>query len=287
MKKKQRSFEPHLAILQLSVPPGGEWRPEWSGWTLVQVAGGAGYCLHAYGSAELETGAVLVASDQAQTTFRASQLGALLLHTFNVAPARLTGLITLGEEDFFKVAALRQEHAVRTHPPYSPVAQKMKALPLGGSQAGLMFRLQLLQLFAEAFHGAFEQTLAVPQISDAKERLRALLQRTPPGEWAEMSCSELARETHCTSRHLSRIFRKLVGMSLRDKRAELRMARARELLATSRSKVVDVALESGYKSLSLFNLMFSRRFGTSPGRWRQQHNNHASRKNGRGRPAGF
>jgi AraC-like DNA-binding protein len=68
-------------------------------------------------------------------------------------------------------------------------------------------------------------------------------------------------------------------MSFRDKRAELRLARARELLATSNSKVVEVALESGYKSLSLFNLMFARRFGTSPGKWRQQHGNHDEKGN--------
>jgi AraC-like DNA-binding protein len=42
------------------------------------------------------------------------------------------------------------------------------------------------------------------------------------------------------------------------------------LLATSQTKVVEVALESGYKSVSLFNLMFTRRFGVSPGRWRQK-----------------
>ena len=86
-----------------------------------------------------------------------------------------------------------------------------------------------------------------------------------------MSFDELARSTHCTPRHLSRIFRELIGMSFRDKRAELRLTRARDLLATSKSKVVEVALESGYKSLSLFNLMFTRHFGTSPGRWRQKH----------------
>jgi transcriptional regulator GlxA family with amidase domain len=98
-----------------------------------------------------------------------------------------------------------------------------------------------------------------------------LLERTPSAELLEMSFGELARQTHCTSRHLSRLFRELVGMSFRDKRAELRLTRARDLLATSRSKVVEVALESGYKSLSLFNLMFTRHFGTSPGRWRQKH----------------
>jgi AraC-like DNA-binding protein len=79
--------------------------------------------------------------------------------------------------------------------------------------------------------------------------------------------------TRCTPRHLSRIFRDVVGMSFRDKHAELRLHRACELLATSESKVVDVALESGYQSLSLFNQMFARRFGMSPGKWRQKRRN--------------
>jgi AraC-like DNA-binding protein len=71
---------------------------------------------------------------------------------------------------------------------------------------------------------------------------------------------------------LSRTFHELVGTSFSNQRVEIRMARARELLATSNSKVVEVALESGYKSLSMFNLVFTRRFGTSPGRWRQRNN---------------
>ena len=73
-----------------------------------------------------------------------------------------------------------------------------------------------------------------------------------------------------TPRHLSRTFNELVGMSFRAKRAEIQLTRARELLANSNSKIVDVALESGFKSLSLFNMMFARRFGTSPRGWRQQ-----------------
>ena len=41
-------------------------------------------------------------------------------------------------------------------------------------------------------------------------------------------------------------------------------------MATTQSKVVEVALESGYQSLSLFNLMFKRRFGLTPAKWRDQ-----------------
>jgi AraC-like DNA-binding protein len=274
MKKNQRLFEPQLTIRNLSVLPGGEWLPAMSGWSLVQVSGGSGYCLRPQGSVELETGAVLAVAGQSKTIIRASQLGGMSLHTFSVVPARLTGLITLGEQDFLKSLATKQEGAIQILPPHSPVALNMKELCARHRQSGLMFRLKLLHLFVEALGGELEPAApALQEIPDAKERLRALLRIASPDELAEMSFTELARRTNCTPRHLSRIFHEQVGKSFSDQRAETRLARARELLATSNSKVVEVALESGYKSLSLFNLMFTRRFGTSPGRWRQKNNN--------------
>jgi AraC-like DNA-binding protein len=200
-------------------------------------------------------------------------LGGLSLCVFSVIPARLTGLITLGEQDFLETASARKEFSLRIFPPRNPVAVKMLELYAGRNSGGLLFRLKLLQLFVEVFGSELEQAASNWETADARERLRVLLERTPSAELLEMSFDELARMTHCTSRHLSRIFRELVGMSFRDKRAELRLTRARDLLATSRSKVVEVALESGYKSLSLFNLMFTRHFGTSPGRWRQKYRN--------------
>src|SRR5262249_4291741 len=103
----------------------------------------------------------------------------------------------------------------------------------------------------------------------AKERLQDFLQRTPSAELLRLGVTELARMNGCTPRHLNRIFTELVGVSFREKHTELRLTRACELLSTTESKVVDVALESGYESLSLFNLMFARRFGLSPGKWRQ------------------
>jgi AraC-like DNA-binding protein len=59
-------------------------------------------------------------------------------------------------------------------------------------------------------------------------------------------------------------------MSFRQKQAQVRLLRAQELLATTESKVVEVALESGYQSLSLFNFMFKRHFGVTPAKWRDQ-----------------
>ena len=89
-------------------------------------------------------------------------------------------------------------------------------------------------------------------------------------ELVNLSFAELVNVSRCTPRHLSRIFYEVVGMSFRAKRAELRLALACDLLASTEFKILDVALESGFQSLSLFNLMFARRFGMSPGKWRQK-----------------
>jgi AraC-like DNA-binding protein len=271
MNKTNHLYERHLAAGEFSVLPGGEWSPRSSGWSLIQVANGTGYWMQAQSNTELETGTVLLVAGNGQGRVRASQLNGMSLNVFNVIPARLSGLISLGEQDFLKQAAARRELAFRILPPPDPIAVKMRELYASQNEKGVLFRLNLLQLFVETFGKKLEQSEPRPENGDAKERLRVFLKKSPADALLAVSFNELARTIHCTPRHLSRIFYDLVGMSFRDKLAEIRMARARELLATSKTKVVDVALESGYKSLSLFNLMFARRFGTSPGRWRLKH----------------
>jgi len=51
---------------------------------------------------------------------------------------------------------------------------------------------------------------------------------------------------------------------------ELRLQRARHLLASSNAKIIHVALDSGYRHLGLFNILFKRRFGMTPSQWRRQ-----------------
>lgn len=285
MSRLERAYQPHLALREFSVPPGGEWVPRSTGWSLIQIERGTGYFLQSQSSQELETGTVLLVAGATQGRIRASQLSELGLYAFSVIPSRLTGLITMGEQDFLERATARKDFSIRIFAPHNPVAAKMMELRANENPGGLLVRLRLLQFFAEAMGDELGQAASVWEAADARERLQVLLEQTPSADLLEMNFIELARRTHCTSRHLSRIFRELVGMSFRDKRAELRLTRARDLLATSKSKVVEVALESGYKSLSLFNLMFTRHFGTSPGRWRQKYRNSGNGKPVRGKSA--
>ena len=263
-------YEPHLAIKKLNILPGKEWAPWPSDWSLIQVEEGMGYWLQGQSSIDLKKGMVLLVCGDGQGRIRASQLNSMSLYGFSVTPARLTGLITLSEQDFLKQAAVQSDLAMQMLASSSLIALKMRELYENNNPNGLQFRLALLQLFVDVFGKKLEQPAPAHKGTDARERLRNFLTTAPPDMLSEMSFDELARITRCTPRHLSRIFFDLVGMSFCDKRAEIRLGRARELLATSKSKVVEVAFESGYKSLSLFNQMFTRRFGVSPGKWRQR-----------------
>jgi AraC-like DNA-binding protein len=246
---------------------------------MIQVESGIGYCLLAQSSLELQAGAVVLVAAGAHGIIRASQLEKLTLRFVNVIPTRLTGLLTVREQEFLRSLAARADFSFRVFSPQSALAAKMQELYGLRGRGGLFLRLQLLQLFVEAFGDGLQQNIPSSNVTDAKERLRIFLNNLPQAELSELTLTELARMTHCTSRHVSRIFHELVGMPFREKRAELRLERARELLATSRHKVVEVALESGFNSLSLFNLMFMRRYGTSPGRWRTKYRTGCESKN--------
>jgi len=75
---------------------------------------------------------------------------------------------------------------------------------------------------------------------------------------------------HCSPRHFSRLFRAEFGVPLRKRQTELRLQRARQLLADANAKILKVAYESGYRHLGQFNAMFKKRFGVTPSEWRQQ-----------------
>jgi AraC-like DNA-binding protein len=269
--KQSRSFEPHLIIKQFRLGPGNESKFQLHTWRFLRITNGVGYWLHPRNNFDLETGSVLVLSAQAKGVLRASQLGEMQIHFFEVRPERLAGIVSFAEQGFLQNLAAHDHFTARHFPRNSAMSEKFKALCDTGNDSGFTWRWQLLDLFAQAFGEHLsnhrEQTDGT---SDARARLLKMLSDLPACELLDLDFSELVRQMGCTPRHLSRVFREVVGMSFREKQAQVRLLRAQELLATTQSKVVEVAMESGYQSLSLFNLMFKRRFGLSPAQWREQ-----------------
>jgi AraC-like DNA-binding protein len=267
--RKKKKFLPHLMISEVTVPPAEEWTPQFPGWTLVLLSSGSGYWMNSKGVLELTTGVVLVLSPQSKGSIRASQIGRIMMQQFYLAPERLTGLLSLVEQNCLLHAAEQQQFSVRFFPPTDSVSSKFQQLTQGKPANHFAQRLALIQLFNDALGKELKFPAGKPSPNpDAKGRLQELLEQMPASELINLSLPELARKAQCTPRHLGRLFREELGMSFREKQSQIRLERACELLATTESKMVDVALESGYQSLSLFNLIFKRSYGVSPGKWR-------------------
>lgn len=260
-----------MVINELILPPGGEWSPQLPGWLVIHVTSGVGYWLHPRLNWELKPGAIVLLSEQIQGCVRASQVGELRLHFFRTEPEKLTGLVSLADQALMQSAAGDEKLSLRLLPPNTQFSDKVRDLSSEKARNTLPARVKLLHLFLEVFGGTFQQPHAdAAGVFDARERLRQILKQTTVAELLELSFAELVSKTRCSPRHVSRLFTELVGVSFREKQAELRLARACDLLATTDSKVVEVAQESGYQSTSLFSAMFKQRLGISPAKWREQ-----------------
>jgi AraC-like DNA-binding protein len=275
MAKNSESLDQsHLTMNSTTIRAGKEWSPHSSGWSVMRVNSGSGYWVQPKSNRDLPAGSVLVASQASHGNIRASRLGDMSLAFYHVKPERLAGLVTVGEGRSLEAAALQPESNMRIFPPEASISINLGNV---ADDAGstITSRLRLLSLFLGSFENELKQKTAAESMK-AETRLKLFLEQTSPLELLDMSLPDLAQATRCTPRHVSRIFCEIVGRSFRVEQAEIRLRRATELLATTKLKVVDVSLESGYSSLSLFNLMFKRRYGVSPGKWRHS-SNHCGR----------
>jgi len=69
--------------------------------------------------------------------------------------------------------------------------------------------------------------------------------------------------------HAMKLFRQVMGISIKEQLTRTRLSHARMLLSETDEKILNVALDSGYKSLSSFYDLFRAANGVSPGRYRQ------------------
>lgn len=264
--------ERHLILLEKELPPSAEWPPRSSGWLCLRIDGGQGYWLQSgFPVRSLTAGDVLVAGRQAEGILRASQLGPLKLHYFTVLPQFLSGVLTLAESYQFEAVPPSASRQVAAFTAADAIGQKLGALILLPPEDHLAKRCACLQLWSEAVAGLLSAAPPPPERHDKlRERFRELVGQIPETELAAHSLAELAGQLHCSERHFSRLFREEFGASLRARQIELRLQRARHLLTNSNAKIINVAFESGYRHLGLFNGMFKKRFGVTPSEWRRQ-----------------
>jgi AraC-like DNA-binding protein len=86
-----------------------------------------------------------------------------------------------------------------------------------------------------------------------------------------LTIETIGREVGLHPNYAMSLFRKAFGTTLVDYLIQHRVSHAQRLLATTDQKIVDVALNSGFGSISRFNDAFRRACNCSPRDYRSQH----------------
>ncbi len=109
-----------------------------------------------------------------------------------------------------------------------------------------------------------------PRNAGRRALFREAAAQLATGSLEDVSLERFARGVGLSARQVSRLFRDEFGMSFRDYVVELRIERAKDLLARTRHSITDVAGETGWSSLGHFNSVFRRRVGATPTEYRAQ-----------------
>jgi AraC-like DNA-binding protein len=103
----------------------------------------------------------------------------------------------------------------------------------------------------------------------SEDHIVQVFEKLSAAELINLSVGELADRFSCSRRHLNRLFHKHFRVSVAALRMEMRLLKAISLLRDPDIKIINLAEQCGFNHLGLFNTCFKRRFGASPGQWRE------------------
>lgn len=86
-----------------------------------------------------------------------------------------------------------------------------------------------------------------------------------------LTAEEIGQAVGLHPNYAMSLFRRTFGATLVEYLTHQRVSHAQRLLATTDTKIVEVALDSGFKSISRFNESFRRICGCTPREYRRQH----------------
>jgi AraC-like DNA-binding protein len=135
-----------------------------------------------------------------------------------------------------------------------------------GALAGAEFLRRVAQ-WLEQFLARHAEGVAAPRRMGAVERARAYLQNRPT---QPVTMPEVGAIAGVTSSHLVRSFSRAVGLPPRSYHAQVRLARARRLLAEGKSPTW-VAYECGFADQSHLSRRFKECHGVTPGAFQAQY----------------
>src|SRR5215475_13869572 len=101
-------------------------------------------------------------------------------------------------------------------------------------------------------------------LQDYKRRILQVLMHVQENLDSRLSLDELAGLACFSPYHFHRIFKGMVGESVKEHVRRLRLERAANQLRKGSASVIEIALDAGYESHEAFSRSFKSLFGASP-----------------------
>jgi AraC-like DNA-binding protein len=218
----------------------------------------------------LSPGDVLVLNGKAGVSLAAQDKAGMAFWSFYVSLEDLFPLFT--SREIILLPAIKESLSQWKHfAASSPLAAEChKLLAEASPQFDLSHRSQLLKVVTVILNEEFKAAhRSRDGLSRAEDHIVEVFENLSLEQVLELSVGELATKFGCSRRHLNRTFNHHFGISVAALRMEIRLLKAVALLRNPEAKVINVAQECGFNHLGLFNICFKRRFGSSPGKWRE------------------
>ena len=129
-------------------------------------------------------------------------------------------------------------------------------------------------LFPCIFHqlGMYLKAGAEPIVSsDRHEYISQVLALLEGVKGAKMTSKQLAEHFHVSRNKLESDFKQATGQTVYEYRTQMQLQSARVLLATTNQPLVEIAQACGFTDQSHLIRSFRKKFGTTPGVFREQH----------------
>ena len=263
----------NLSLKQINVSKFHEWSANGNGGQLcfLVASKGKGRYEGENNSFSFESGDLLILSKRSGGKVSSLEKPALTIQRFLLSIDQLGLLLGFGEIGLLKKIA-GQWNGGKHYPASTPTAQQcLAAIASTPDSETLEHRSHLLKIAATILSQEFkvaenQLTLSAGPNPD----FARVINRLSLDDVLDLSVEELANKLGYSRRHLNRMFREYLGISVSALKMEARMLKALFRLQDSSVKVIDVAMECGFNHLGLFSQCFKRRFDLSPNQWRQQ-----------------
>ena len=245
-----------------------EFSHSFDGLCFVFPKGGHGHHANGGYAQSLAPGDVLIVRDGAGCKLTTGKGGDFVFWSFCLRPENLFPLFDGKEiallDDVLKDFGPRKHYTSTS----AVAADSHRLLAEVSPNPTLDHRGQLVRIAASILAEEFKQAHHRTGFVRAEEHIIQVFERLSSDEILSLSIDELATRFSCSRRHLNRLFHQFFGFSATALKTEMRLLRAASLLRNPNSKVITVAQQCGFNHLGLFNTTFRRRFGSTPGQWR-------------------